>query len=108
MPHPKKHPDHDRLARALGHAIRIARRRKSIKRDNLAYEMGVTPQTVSNWENGRVIPYTPHLLIVCSMLGIRMSQLYAAAERVVDMQAVLAASSQRMKEQAAAERRLDD
>lgn len=103
MPRPKKHPDQDRLAKALGRIIQVARRRKGMKRDSLAHELGVVPQTVSNWENGRVIPYTPHLIMVCSVLGFRMSQVYAAAEKVVWMQGVMDDSSKRMKEKDADE-----
>lgn len=105
MPRPKHDDEALRLAKAVGTVLRVARKQKGIKAESLAYDIGVAAQTLSNWETGKFLPYTPHLMSACNILGLRMSKVYAAAEKMLWMQDVMKASSKRAKEKDASERR---
>jgi transcriptional regulator with XRE-family HTH domain len=80
MPRPPKLPEEEELAKALGQVIHKARKRLDMKAEGLAFDVGVSPQTVSRWENGKALPYTPHLYKVSKILGLPLSRIFAAAE----------------------------
>jgi transcriptional regulator with XRE-family HTH domain len=105
MPRAKQDEESIRFAKALGTVLRVARKQKGIKAESLAYDIGTSAQTLSNWETGKFLPYTPHLMAACKILGLRMSKVYAAAERMLWMQDVMQASAKQAKERADSERR---
>lgn len=105
MPRPKHDEETLRFAKALGTVLRVARKQKGIKAENLAYDIGVSAQTVSGWETGKFLPYTPHLMATCNILGLRMSRVFAAAEKAIWMQDVMVASGKKTKERDDSERR---
>jgi DNA-binding XRE family transcriptional regulator len=104
VPRPKHDEEALRLAKAVGTVLRVARKQKGMKAENLAYDIGVAAQTLSNWETGKFLPYTPHLMAACNILGLRMSKVYAAAEKMLWMQDVMKASAKQAKERAKSER----
>ena len=54
----------------VGRAIRRARMRKGLKQTDLASAVGVTPETVSNFERGRTAPSLTTLGKLAHVLGI--------------------------------------
>ena len=105
MPRAKQDEESIRLAKALGTVLRVARKQKGIKAESLAYDVGISAQTLSNWETGKFLPYTPHLMSACGVLGLRISRVYAAAEKMLWMQDVLKASAKQARERDSDERR---
>ena len=95
MPRPRRHPREPELARAIGKAIRVARRRIGMKAEILAYECGVTAQSVSFWETGKAVPTLPNLLTACEKLGLPMSTLIRGAEMALRLDATMRADAAR-------------
>lgn len=83
MPRPALRHEDRAFAKSLGEAIRAVRRSKGIKAEAFAFDVGVSPQTLSCWELGKALPYLPHLLKVSEVLGVRMSRLVATTERLL-------------------------
>lgn len=54
----------------LGDEIRVARKAKRFRQANVADQLGVTVQAVSQWERDETIPSGINLLKLCGLLGI--------------------------------------
>jgi transcriptional regulator with XRE-family HTH domain len=48
-------------AKALGKKIRQARKEMGLKQSDLAYRMGISPQSISAFESGRIRPEVKYL-----------------------------------------------
>ena len=60
--------------------IRHFREQQKIEQKELAKTLGITPNTVSNWENGRARPDINLMPGLCSALHVNLYQLYGMAE----------------------------
>jgi transcriptional regulator with XRE-family HTH domain len=70
--------DQDRAARRVGERIRAQRHNKNISLRALARELGVSPQAVSNWENGANLPSHSHMARIGEFLDQDQSTLFPA------------------------------
>ena len=61
---------------AVGKRIRFYRERKKLEQKDIAGRLGITPNAVSNWENGRTRPDLSVLPQLCGILGITLYELY--------------------------------
>jgi transcriptional regulator with XRE-family HTH domain len=87
----KFHPRHADLAVAFGKTLKVARQRRQIKQDTLAYEVGVLTDSVSRWENGHAMPTLATVLLICAVLDIPTSQFFAAMEKALHLSDIKAA-----------------
>ena len=65
----------DNVNLTIGEKILIFRRRKGLSKRQLADILGVSPQTVSNYENGVTLPPTSSLPTIALTLGVNMDDL---------------------------------
>lgn len=65
-----------------GSRIRDYRILKNLEQEQLASELGVTQQTVSNYEKGKTDPGIATLEKMCSILGITMMEFFAVDQDV--------------------------
>lgn len=65
-----------------GSRIRDYRILKNLEQEQLASELGVTQQTVSNYEKGKTDPGIDTLEKICSILGITMMEFFAVDQDV--------------------------
>ena len=61
---------------AVGRRIRFYRERSGLEQKDIARRIGITPNAVSNWENGRTRPDLGILPQLCGILGITLYELY--------------------------------
>ena len=59
----------------LGKRIAALRRDKGLKQDDLAQQLGVTPQAVSKWENDQTCPDIALLPQLAQILGVSVDEL---------------------------------
>ena len=59
----------------LGKRIAALRRDKGLKQDELAQQLGVTPQAVSKWENDQTCPDITLLPQLAQILGVSVDEL---------------------------------
>ena len=59
----------------IGKRIAALRREKSMKQDELAEKLGVTPQAVSKWENDQTCPDISLLPALAAILGVSVDEL---------------------------------
>ena len=59
----------------LGKRIAALRRDKGLKQDELAQQLGVTPQAVSKWENDQTCPDITLLPKLAQILGVSVDEL---------------------------------
>lgn len=59
----------------LGKRIAALRRDKGLKQDDLAQQLGVTPQAVSKWENDQTCPDITLLPQLARILGVSVDEL---------------------------------
>lgn len=77
------------FARAMGRVMKSARKRVGIKASAYAHDLGVTEQTVSNWETGKVLPALANLRSAARLLGVPSHRILAAAERLAVMDRIM-------------------
>ena len=65
----------------LGKRIAALRRDKGLKQDELAQQLGVTPQAVSKWETGTADPSTSNLLALAKLFGVSAEELLRQVDR---------------------------
>lgn len=63
----------------LGERIRYYRKKAGYLQPALAQELGVSKNTISNWEAGRARPDPDNIVQICHVLGITPSQLFGFA-----------------------------
>ena len=54
----------------IGKIIREERLNKNMKQEELAQLIGVTQDSISLWENGKRIPDTQYIMLLCKALDI--------------------------------------
>ena len=59
----------------LGQRIAALRRERSLKQDELAEQLGVSPQAVSKWENDQTCPDISLLPLLAKILGVSVDEL---------------------------------
>ena len=59
----------------IGKRIAILRRKKSLKQEDLANVLGVSPQAVSKWENDQTCPDISLLPGLAALLGVSVDEL---------------------------------
>ena len=59
----------------IGSRIRAAREAKKMTQEKLAERLGVSPQAVSTWETGNILPDTDHLLALAGELDLSLDAL---------------------------------
>lgn len=65
----------EEITLSIGEKISIFRKRKGISRKQLAEILGVSPQTISNYENGVTSPETPMLSTIATVLDIKLDNI---------------------------------
>lgn len=68
------------IAQAVGDLLRRARLASDLKLSELAQQCGISPSVLCRIELARRQPRLPLLLTICAKLGVRMSDVYRAAE----------------------------
>ena len=61
---------------AVGKRIKFYRERKGLDQKDIAAQIGITPNAVSNWESGRTRPDFSMLPLLCEILNITLYELY--------------------------------
>ncbi|MBR2926012.1 MAG: helix-turn-helix transcriptional regulator [Clostridia bacterium] len=64
----------------LGKRIAALRHEKGLKQDELAEQLGVTPQAVSKWENDQTCPDITLLPLLASILGVSVDELLSGKQ----------------------------
>lgn len=57
-------------------SIKGARAEKGMTQKEVGIIMGVTPETISNWERGITAPSAPQLIKLCGVYGVNLSDIY--------------------------------
>ena len=65
----------------LGQIIRQLRQERGIKQEELGRCLGVTKQSVSNWENDNIMPSVELLLKIADYFGVTLDFLTGRTER---------------------------
>lgn len=68
------------MKKGLGRAIRSLREKKKLTQDKLGERIGVDRATISKYESGKHAPEFGNLLQLAGILGVELSELFAAAE----------------------------
>ena len=63
------------MEHTLGKRIAALRRDKGLKQDDLAQQLGVTPQAVSKWENDQTCPDITLLPQLAQIMGVSVDEL---------------------------------
>ena len=69
------------MNQTLGSRIAELRRKKNMTQEELAAELGVTPQAVSKWETGTADPSTSNLLALAKLFGVSAEELLRSVEK---------------------------
>ena len=70
---------------ALGRAIKVVRTQQGVERRELADKAGISYSYLAEIENGNKTPTSDVLLAIAQALGLRPSELHAAAESLPDL-----------------------
>ena len=72
----------------IGNQIAFLRKKKGLTGENLAECLGISPQAVSKWENGKCLPETATLPELSKILGCNIDALLAPTtfEDILDME----------------------
>lgn len=62
----------DEINRRFGEALREKREAKGLKRHELAVQLGVTPDTIGNYERGENGPTLSRALAISRILDVRL------------------------------------
>lgn len=65
----------------LGEQIKSLRNAKSINQVELAKQLGVTKQSVSNWENENIMPSIDMLIKIAGYFGVTTDYLLGLSEK---------------------------
>jgi DNA-binding XRE family transcriptional regulator len=65
----------------LGRGMKAARRLRGMKASTLAFEIGITEQSISNIETGKVVPSMKTMLEIARHLNVPLWQLIRPAEK---------------------------
>lgn len=73
----------------IGKRIAALRREKSMKQDELAEKLGVTPQAVSKWENDQTCPDISLLSPLAEILGVSVDELLSGKKESASAMRIL-------------------
>ncbi|MBR2132995.1 MAG: helix-turn-helix transcriptional regulator [Oscillospiraceae bacterium] len=66
----------------LGQTIRKLRQERGMKQEDLGIAVGVTKQSVSNWENENIMPSIDLLIRLADCFGVSTDYLLGRAQRI--------------------------
>lgn len=66
--------------KTIGETIKALRVRKQISQLDLANQLGVSRQTVSNWETGKTVPSLDYMTIMAEEYGLSLDSLFLEKE----------------------------
>ena len=66
----------------LGKRIALLRRQKGLKQDELAEQLGISPQAVSKWENDQTCPDISLLPKLAELLGVSVDELLSGKQEL--------------------------
>ena len=69
----------------LGQAIRRLRLERGLRQEELGNLLGVSKQSVSNWENENIMPSVELLLRIADYFGVSLDYLLERGRRTVDV-----------------------
>lgn len=95
------------LARAFGKTLKVLRRQKGLKQLAFAQDVHVTVQNVSAWETGKSLPSGRSLVLISHTVDVPISRMFAAAEKMLHLEEILARGG-RVAAQQAEEMEIDD
>lgn len=55
----------------FGEKLTLLRKQAGVSQEELAFEIGVSRQTVSNWENGKIRPQTENIVALCGFFNVK-------------------------------------
>ena len=64
----------------IGEIIKQERLKRNESQEKLSQQLGVSRQTIANWESGRTVPATDYLLQFCQLYGLSFDQLLGLSE----------------------------
>lgn len=67
----------------IGNQISLLRREKGLTGEQFAEKLGVSPQAISKWENGKCLPETSLLPKISEILGISIDSLLTPKELII-------------------------
>ena len=67
----------------IGNRITLLRKEKGLTGEKFAEALGVSPQAVSKWENGKCLPETALLPAVAALLGTSIDSILIPQELVI-------------------------
>lgn len=82
MPTRRNSPETMKFALFLGRTIRVARRLQQMKAYAVCQDVGITEQTLSMIENGRIVPTLQTLMDLSKVLNRNAWELLRAAEKM--------------------------
>ncbi len=67
----------------LGDQIRLLRQAQGMKQEQLGKKLGVSKQSVSNWENGNIMPSIELLVRLADCFGVSTDYLLGRTDRML-------------------------
>ena len=67
--------DADALARAFGRGVRIVRKQKGVRQTDILIDTGLSQQTISSIESGRVSPSLVSAVAIACSLGVPVDRI---------------------------------
>src|SRR6516165_9837293 len=67
----------------IGNRIALLRKERGLTGEKFAEHLGVSPQAVSKWENGKCLPETALLPAVAALLGTSIDSILIPQELVI-------------------------
>lgn len=57
-------------------SLRGARLERNLTQAQASQKIGVTKETISNWEKGRTAPTAPQLIKLCELYGVQITDIF--------------------------------
>ena len=76
-----EHVDEAEFRARVGARFKVARNRLGLTAEAVAEQMGVSRQTVVNWESGRQLPAGPKMVQLANLYSLSVDQLFGRLER---------------------------
>lgn len=58
----------------IGDKIKYLRKEKGLSQEELGFELGISRQAISKWENGTILPNTENLKSLCKFFSVSMDE----------------------------------
>ena len=69
----------------LGEQIKNSREKKNLSQEELAFQLGVSRQAVSKWENGKAHPDLYNFKLLCNLYNLSADSLLKDDEKFKDI-----------------------